>query len=71
MYKYKKFIANSGNICVYCFMARYDCFCGEDTANSLGYHYDARLYVWRKGKTFFRTTSDLVDYHNYMESIKI
>lgn len=37
---HKKFIDNGHGDCIYCCERRHDCCCGENTAKSLGYHYD-------------------------------
>ncbi len=38
--RHKKFIDDGNGDCVYCHEISYDCHCGEETATSLGYHYD-------------------------------
>lgn len=52
--KLKHFVKGDDGYCVYCHMAQRDCFCGEDSAELLGYKYvfflDADI---KKGKCFF------------------
>ena len=38
--KYKKFVDNGHGDCIYCNERRHDCRCDEQSAKTLGYHYD-------------------------------
>lgn len=103
--KYKKFIPDEDDDCMYCGYRSYDCCCGEESAKRLGFHYEGmdaplapvefpdidskldkwealaehlrrsginygrrnhKIYVWRKGKQWFRNSEELVDYFNQL-----